>query len=85
VARKREIVAKFGNEVVLNYTYLHAITRFCTMFLAVTLTSEMECWSRGVMGRGGKRRVVDGPVGAAFPTSSRLGRRKWLISRFQAG
>ncbi len=35
------------NMVVLNYTYLHAITRFYTMFLAVTWRAGK--WSVGVV------------------------------------
>ncbi len=37
---RREIGPKFGNGVVLNYTYLHAFTRFYTRCLALALTQE---------------------------------------------
>ena len=95
-----------ANMVVLNYTYLHAFTRFYTLLhaftqssWAVTLMWEMEYGSYGVVGRCGKwsvggalggigrmgrmwekagaRRPIDPP----FPAKTRLGRRKWLISR----
>jgi hypothetical protein len=39
---EREIGSQFRNGLVLNYTYLHAFTRFYTRYLAVTLTCEME-------------------------------------------
>ena len=48
---RRGVIGRLARKmVVLNYTYLHAFTRFYTRFLDGNVGREMECGSRGVMG-----------------------------------
>ena len=80
---KHEIWLEFRNGVVLNYTHLHANTRFYTKFLTVNVMNRVEGGRKRARPfqkweKAGKNRKSE----PAFPALTHLNRRKWLISRF---